>query len=340
MENHIHPAGPEGHNAAEGHQNTEEHHPPGSSEHPKKPLMSRIKSFYLNSYRILNLITAIILLLAILQIVFQIASTGDFVQKGVSLKGGVSLTIPTTSQIGLGSLKSALSSAFPAADISIRSFTSHGSFIGFSVDADIDANDDAIINKFIAEIGKSTGLGLTKGSYSIESIGSSLGSSFFREVFKAMLLAFVFMSIVVIIYFRKTVPAFIVILCVISDILATLAVVNLLGIKLNTGGIAAFLMLIGYSVDTDMLLSTRMLRRKDLSMDARILSSVKTGMMMTATTLVAVLIALIFSQSEVIIQIMTILFIGLIMDMLFTWIQNMSILRIYVEYKEKHQNAL
>jgi preprotein translocase subunit SecF len=83
-----------------------------------------------------------------------------------------------------------------------------------------------------------------------------------------------------------------------------------------------------------MLLSTRMLRRKDLSMNERIFSSLKTGLMMSCTTLVAIIVALIFSDSAVISQIMTILFIGLVFDLIFTWFQNMGILRLYMEKKE------
>ncbi len=67
----------------------------------------------------------------------------------------------------------------------------------------------------------------------------------------------------------------------------------------------------------------------------RIFSSIKTGLTMNLTTLAAVTVALIVSKSEVITQIMTILLIGLIIDSLNTWIQNVGILRLYMEYKEK-----
>ena len=55
---------------------------------------------------------------------------------------------------------------------------------------------------------------------------------------------------------------------------------------------------------------------------------------MTTTTLVAVVVALIFVHNEVVKQIMIILFIGLIVDILNTWIQNVGILRWYVEKKK------
>jgi preprotein translocase subunit SecF len=120
-----------------------------------------------------------------------------------------------------------------------------------------------------------------------------------------------------------------------SNMVVTLAVINLIGIKLSTAGVAAFLMLIGYSVDTNILLSTKVLKRKGGRIIERIISGMKTGLLMTLTTFTAVLIAFIFSQSEALSQIMLILMIGLLMDVLNTWIQNAGILRIYLEKKGK-----
>ena len=58
---------------------------------------------------------------------------------------------------------------------------------------------------------------------------------------------------------------------------------------------------------------------------------------MSLTTLIAVSIALMFTQSEIIKQIMIILLIGLIVDLINTWIQNVGILRLYLERKAKKQ---
>jgi len=108
-----------------------------------------------------------------------------------------------------------------------------------------------------------------------------------------------------------------------------------LGIQVSTAGVAAFLMLIGYSVDTDIILSTRVLKRKYKYVLDPVLSAFRTGMIMNMTTFAAVVITLLFTQSDVIRQIMIIIFIGLFVDMINTWIQNVAILRIYVEMKGK-----
>jgi preprotein translocase subunit SecF len=145
------------------------------------------------------------------------------------------------------------------------------------------------------------------------------------------------MAIVVFITFRSPSPVFAVILCAFSDIIVTLAIFNLTGIKLGKGGIAAFLMLIGYSVDTDILLSTKVLKRKGGTLMERIYSAMGTGLAMNITTIVAVTAAIIFTQSEIIRQIMLILIIGLLVDMFNTWVQNVGILRLYMERKHHGQ---
>ena len=194
---------------------------------------------------------------------------------------------------------------------------------------------EAEVNTLIEEIGNTLNLELTNKDYSIELVGSSLGASFFKEIIIALLIAFLLMAIVIFIYFRTLIPSAAVILAVFSDILITVSIVNLLGMKISTAGIAAFLMLIGYSVDTNILLSTRVLKRKEGTENERFYGAFKTGIMMSSTTLIALSMALIFTQSEVIKQIMIILLIGLLIDLINTWIQNVGILRMYLERKAK-----
>ncbi|HDZ61215.1 MAG TPA: preprotein translocase subunit SecF, partial [Candidatus Pacearchaeota archaeon] len=105
--------------------------------------------------------------------------------------------------------------------------------------------------------------------------------------------------------------------------------------KMSSAGIVAFLMLIGYSVDTDILLTTRVLKRQEGSLNERIFGAFKTGLTMTLTSLLAIIFALfvVKSFSIVLTQIFTILAIGLGFDIFNTWITNVSILKWYMEKK-------
>jgi preprotein translocase subunit SecF len=116
--------------------------------------------------------------------------------------------------------------------------------------------------------------------------------------------------------------------------LFAMAMFNLFNLRLTTAGIAAFLMLIGYSIDTDILLTTRVLKRKEGTISERIASAVPTGMTMTFASLAAVLVAFYATESELMKQIMFILGWGLVADLVFTWLFNAALLRMYAEKRE------
>jgi len=147
------------------------------------------------------------------------------------------------------------------------------------------------------------------------------------------------MALVVFIIFRTLVPSLAVVMSAFADITMTLALVDFLGWKVSSAGIVAFLMLIGYSVDTDIMLTSRLLRRREESLNTRIFYAFKTGITMTLTSLVAIVVALIITSgfSEILKQIFSILAIGLCFDILNTWITNAGILKWYVEKKEKRE---
>ena len=292
-------------------------------------LIDKIKRFYESKYKLLMLLPILLLIGAFIQIGVQTATTGDFVNKGISLKGGSTITLDSQQDIDPLVLESFLKETFPNIDISVRTLTSAGTTLGLAVDTDVQEN--IRVQEMKESI--STKFGLNPDDLSAEIMGSSLGSSFFKQTMIAIILAFVLMALVVFVYFRNFVPSLIIVLCAFSDIVVTLAVFNLTGMKLTTGGIAAFLMLIGYSVDTDMLLTSRVLKRKEDTVMNKTYSSIKTGMTMTLTALVVVLVAMILVHNEVIKQIMLIIFIGLVVDMIMTWIQNVGLLRIYLEKK-------
>ena len=135
------------------------------------------------------------------------------------------------------------------------------------------------------------------------------------------------MSGVMLLYFRKLVPAIGIIIAGISNIVNTLAVLTLLGINLSSSGIAAILMLLGYSIDSNIVLTARAIKNKHQKLDERIYSAFETGMTMTLTSIVALTILYLTSSAEILKIISVTLIIGLLFDMVNTWIQNAGILR-------------
>ena len=300
----------------------------------KKPIVlakENKDSFYYKYYKQLVIIPTIILIIAIVLIGAKLATTGDFMNKGISLKGGISVTA-LTNNIDANFMKTELLKQFPSADINVRTLDAGTQQLGLIVEADILPENNEVIDSFSDSVANIADVPVD--TLSVETIGASLGDSFFKQTGVAVLVAFLFMGIVVFLYFKTVVPSSAVILAALSDIIVTLAIVNVLGIKIGSAGIAAFLMLIGYSVDTDILLSSRVLKDNQGTVYQRIIGAMKTGLTMSGTTIVAVVVTYIIAESVVLREILLIVLIGLFVDLVFTWFQNAGILRWYMEKKE------
>ncbi|HDP73939.1 MAG TPA: protein translocase subunit SecF [Candidatus Woesearchaeota archaeon] len=293
--------------------------------------MNFAKEIYKKQYKRLILITLTIVVLSIVQIAYQYSATGEFINRGISLKGGTSLSVFVTEEFNLDEIQTALISGFPDHEFEIKSIKSTQYPFAFIVESTLEADDSERLLNTVKGI---TGP-LANEDYSLEVIGPTLGEGFFRQVLVALAFAFLLMALVVWFHFKAPVPSLAVVLSAFTDIVVTVAIVNLMGIRISSAGIAAFLMLIGYSVDTDILLATRLLKKKGEDVFTRLIGAMKTGLTMSFTSLGAVIIALVVSNSLVIQQIMQILLIGLIVDLFSTWIQNAGILRMYAEKNEK-----
>jgi len=288
-----------------------------------------IRSFsnwYDKYYKVLLFIPVFLLIASLSYLFYTYSKTGDFIVKDITLTGGTSITIQGELN---ENFEDQLKKFFP--DSSVRKLTDlrSGKITSFIIETS--AKPDEI--KPVIE--KLLGYKLNEINSSIEFTGSSLSNSFYKQLLTALLLSFILMSIVVFTFFRTFIPSIAVIFAAFSDIIMSLAIVNLLGIKISAAGIAAFLMLVGYSVDTDILLTSRALKRRDQEINKRIFGAFKTGILMTLTALIAVspIFFIIAGIPDSFRQIFFILAIGLLADILNTWLTNASIIKWYCEVK-------
>src|SRR5512136_2707891 len=121
----------------------------------------------------------------------------------------------------------------------------------------------------------------------VDQIGETFGKTLQSQAVLAILFSFIGMAIVVFISFRTLVPSAAVVLSAFADMAMTAAAMNIIGIPLSLGTVAALLMLIGYSVDSDILLTNRVLKRQG-KLNDKFTGAFRTGIIMTTTTLAAV----------------------------------------------------
>ncbi|NYZ78303.1 hypothetical protein H0N96_02775 [Candidatus Micrarchaeota archaeon] len=176
-------------------------------------------------------------------------------------------------------------------------------------------------------------------THSFKEIGSSLSKFFFSKIQEILLVSFILSAIIVFIIFRSLVPSIAVLFGAFADIAITMGVMGFLGIPLSLASFSALLMLIGFSLDTDILLTARVLKRREENARARAFDAMKVGAMMNLTTIAAfgVLAAIgYWLQIPVYFQLGVVAVIGGgVVDFIATWLTNAPLLLWYVERKEK-----
>ena len=174
---------------------------------------------------------------------------------------------------------------------------------------------------------------------SYNEIGPVLSEEAMGQIYIAMLFAFLFMAITVFIVFREPVPSVAIILAALCDILIALGGMSIFKIPLSIASVGALLMLIGYSVDTDILLTTRLLKRREGTVEERAKNAMYTGLTMSFAAIAAMAILfivtkLIMPEATTLSNISAVLVIGLIGDILSTWLMNLGILKTYIDWRQ------
>ena len=241
--------------------------------------------------------------------------TGLPVDPGIEFKGGIGVTIVTDQTFE--HIKNTFAD-FPI--LSVDQGINGGKYLKFG------PMDDARVMELTTII---------EGTYpdaKIDQIGSSFGKTLQDQAVFALMISFIGMAIVVFLIFRIFIPSAAVVLSAFADMVMTAAVMNFLGIQLSLGTTAALLMLIGYSVDSDILLTSRVLKRKG-QFDEKVSGAFHTGLIMTSTTFCAILAMWIISWIggiSIIHEMSQVLLIGLVFDVMNTWMTNTGILKWYV----------
>jgi len=296
------------------------------------------KNWFDKNYKLLMILPILLTLFSLVYLGFFYSSHNhEIILKDVSLSGGTMITLTgDISSINFEKFQTELEEKTSSRgfDVSLRKLTdiSTGKMISISVESQSGSEELKL------DIESTLGFALTNDNSSIEFSEPSLGKNFFNQLMWALVIAFILMSTVIFIMFRTFIPSIAVIFSAFSDIIVPLAIVDFFGVKLSAAGIAAFLMLIGYSVDTDILLTTRALdpkKSREGNLNQRIFGAFKTGILMTSTAILAVLPAffIVTGLPDSFRQIFLILALGLFADIIYTWMANTGIIKWYCTKK-------
>jgi preprotein translocase subunit SecF len=254
-----------------------------------------------------------VLVIALAIIGAWFAFTGSPVSPGIAFTGGTELVVETDAP------QSEVTAAFDQPHDSIRQIgTGSGQYL---------LTFQSENAQGLAEQAQAAGFEVVQSS----STSAAFGGSTQRLALLGVGIAFLGMSVVVFLLFRTFVPSIAVVLSAFSDIVVPVALMNVLGIELSLGTVAALLMLIGYSVDSDILLNNSVLRRSGAFWES-VHRAMRTGVTMTLTsiaTMVVMTVVAYFFGIQLLSDIGLVLVFGLTTDLMNTYMMNVTLLRWY-----------
>src|SRR3989344_2314987 len=177
-------------------------------------------------------------------------------------------------------------------------------------------------------------------SMALETVSPTLSVHFLATATQIVIISAILSILLVFLFFRTFVPSLAIIIGAFSDIVIALGAMGFFGIPLTFPSFAALLMLVGYSLDTDIMLTMRMLRQEGTPRD-NAYAAMKTGTTMTLTGLIAfgVLFLLsLFTHIPTYFEISSVALVGLIGDLFATWGINALLMLWHVE-RSSHASA-
>ncbi len=275
---------------------------------------------WLRYWRTLVYIPAILFVLSLVLFAYNQYMYDSPVHKSVELIGGKVITISYS-----GIQKQPFENYATKHEYDIRYIGSNT----LTVEIPYNANDTKIISDLKQWI--------SMDDYSVREIGPVLGEKFWSQSQMAILVALVFISIMVFFLFRSFVPSVAVISSIIIDTVLTTAIVTLMGKEFSIAMIGALLTIMAYSIDTDVLLTTKLTKtRSDFRVAMR--DAMQTATIIILASLVSSVTVYVVSTNQVLDDIALVLTIGLIVDFIVTWFQNAGIIKWWVDERKARKN--
>ncbi len=263
-----------------------------------------------------------LILIPVILMILSLAYIGVFgLNEGVDLKGGTLVTLELNKPMSEADVSNAISRSIGISDVE-TSISGNTATVTIAGDVDQAAFESKVNGQFKV--------------LSFKSVGALLSEAAMVQIIYALVFAFVFMAATVFFVFRDFVPSFAIILSAVCNLSIAVGSMSLFGIPLSIASVGALLMLIGYGVDTDILLTTRLLKRKDGDLDDRAEGACKTGITLTISALASMIVLFIvvkifIPSAQVLEDISAVLIMGLLSDLLATWLMNLGILKWHME---------
>ncbi|MBI5223399.1 hypothetical protein HY990_03180 [Candidatus Micrarchaeota archaeon] len=197
----------------------------------------------------------------------------------------------------------------------------------------------AVFKNYQTKISQTIDKHVAYSSISVQTVSPLLSTKFIQQALGVVVMSAILSIVLVFLFFRSITPSIAVLAGALADVLIAMGAMGAFGIPFTLHSFAALLMLIGFSLDTDILLTTRILKRKG-EPHQNAYEAMKTGMTMSFLAIVSFGILFVLAtltHISVFYEISAVALAGLVGDIFATWGINAIIVLHDVEKKPKSQ---
>lgn len=174
-------------------------------------------------------------------------------------------------------------------------------------------------------------LGVT-GDYTTPQRMSSVITSLYKEqAEKAMIAAAIVMAIILFIVLRHFTTVGGILSVIGLDLVGIFGGMAILNIPLSLASMAGILLILGYGVNTNILLCTRVLKRVGGTARDRAADAMTTGLVMSTTSATALIALNLITTAPELEHLSAVIVIGILVDMMNTWLFNSGIIMRHTE---------
>ncbi len=297
-------------------------------------MLEQLASFVEKHYKMFLALNIVLILSFAGFIGYKAFVEGEVFKKDISLTGGVLVTVPYnfSTEISPIVLSNQITqyTGIPS-DVRIIYDSLSGKPIFLQIESE-NITEQQVISFFKNEYN----ITFSSDSVQVQEFDPYFGESVWNEYVKLVEIVIVLIGIMIYLRFRNVVGTTAVISTILFDLLGTIAIISAIKYPISTVAFVAFLMIVGYAIDNNIVMATNYTKEKDLPFTKRMAMALFTGILMDLTTLIVLFLMYLLIESSIIREISLILGIALTLDLYYLIFGNIAI---YKYFDEKRQTS-
>ncbi|BBL45492.1 preprotein translocase subunit SecF [Nanobdella aerobiophila] len=291
-------------------------------------ILEKLLSSIEKNYKKFILISIVLFLLFGSILLYNSFKNGYIINKSITISGGY-ITLINNNHITNTEIYNILN------QMNISKYVLYNTPNIIYIESKNQINETELVNLINSEYN----IQLSPSDISIQQYSSIVGNLIFNQFAQFVIIVMMLSGFIIFLAYRISNVTLNIISTIAFDILGLLTVLSLTGYPIGANGFIAMLMILGFAIDNNVVLSTNIVKEKEKTFLERIKMSFRVGMAMEIIALYALIILYLIVPEPSVKEFSLVLSIGIIFDLLYYLIGNIPIYKYFEHRKELKEIA-